>query len=92
MGDLPEAAAEEVLRAAERFVLNSNAPALRHMNLIDQGYTVVDITPEETLVTIRNIDTSDPEAEAVDGARFRVRKGAQRIEVLPTPTHKGSFA
>ncbi|MEX0768515.1 MAG: alkaline phosphatase D family protein [Microthrixaceae bacterium] len=92
LGDLPVAAAEEVLRAAERFVLNSNAPALRHMNLVDQGYTVVDITPEEMLVTIRNIDTTNPDAEAVDGARFRVRKGAQRIEVLPTPTRKGSFA
>lgn len=92
LGDLPEDVAEEVLRAAERIVLNSNTPALRHINLIDQGYTVVDITPEETLVTIRNIDTTNPDAEAVDGARFRVRKGSQRIEVLPTPTHKGSFA
>ena len=92
LGDLPEPVAEEVLRAAERFVLNSNAPAMRHLNLIDQGYTVVDITPEEMLVTIRNIDTTNPEAEAVDGARFRLRKGAQRIEVLATPTHKGSFA
>ncbi|MEI7886693.1 MAG: alkaline phosphatase D family protein [Actinomycetes bacterium] len=92
LGDLPEPLAEEVLRAAERIVLNSNAPALRHMNLIDQGYTVVDITPEEMLVTIRNINTMDPDAEAVDGARFRLRKGAKRIEVLPTPTHKGSFA
>jgi hypothetical protein len=64
---------------------------MRHVNLIDPGYTVVDITPEETLVTIRNIDTTNPDAEAVDGARLRVRKGAQRIEVLPTPTHKGSF-
>lgn len=92
LGDLPLPVAEEVLRTAERIVLGANRPYLRHMNLVDQGYTVVDVTPEETLVTIRNIDTRDPEAEPVDGARFRVRRGAQRIEVLPTPTPKGSFA
>lgn len=92
LGDLPLEVAEEVLRAAERFVLSQNRPYLRHMNLVDQGYTVVEITPEETLVTIRNIDTTDPSAAAVDGARFRVAKGAQRIEVLPTPGRLGSFA
>ncbi len=92
LGDLPPDAAEEVLRAAERFVLSQNRPYLRHMNLVDQGYTVVEVTPDETLVTIRNIDTFDPDAEAVDGARFRIAKGAQRIEILPTPGRKGSFA
>lgn len=92
LGDLPLDVADEVLRAAERFVLGQNRPYLRHMNLVDQGYTVVDVTPEETLVTIRNIDTTDPDAAAVDGARFRVRRGSQRIEVLATPTPKGSFA
>ena len=74
LGDLPLDVAEEVLRAAERFVLGQNRPYLRHMNLVDQGYAVVDVTPEETLVTIRNIDTSDPDAHAVDGARFRVAR------------------
>ena len=92
LGDLPLDVADGVLRAAERFVLGQNRPYLRHMNLVDQGYTVVDVTPEETLVTIRNIDTTDPDAAAVDGARFRVRRGSQRIEVLATPTPKGSFA
>jgi alkaline phosphatase D len=91
LGDLPLDVAEEVLRAAERFVLSQNRPYLRHMNLVDQGYTVVEVTPDETLVTIRNIDTTDPAAEAVDGARFRVAKGSQRIEVLPTPGRLGSF-
>ncbi len=92
LGDLPLDAAEEVLRAAERFVLGQNRPYLRHLNLVDQGYTVIDITSEETLVTIRNIDTFDGSAEAVDGARFRVRRGASRIEVLATPRRRGSFA
>lgn len=92
LGDLPTDVAGDVLRAAERFVLGQNTPYLRHMNLVDQGYTVVEVTPTETLVTIRNIDTFDPDAEAVDGARFRVARGAQRIEHLPTPGRKGSFA
>ena len=92
LGDLPTDMADEVLRAAERFVLSQNQPYLRHLNLVDQGYTIVDITPEEMLVTIRNIDTQDPDAEAVDGARFRVRKGARRVEVLSTPTSRGSLA
>ncbi len=92
LGDLPADVAEDVLRAAERFVLGQNSPYLRHVNLLDQGYTVVEVTPTETLVTIRNIDTFDPDAEAVDGARFRVVKGSQRIEHLPTPGRKGSFA
>jgi len=92
LGDLPLDVAEEVLRAAERFVLGQNRPYLRHMNLVDQGYTVVEVTPTETLVTMRNIDSSNPDAQAVDGARFRIAKGAQRIEILPTPGRKGSFA
>lgn len=92
LGDLPRDVAESVLRAAEQFVLSQNRPYLRHMNLVDQGYTVVEVTPEQTLVTIRNIDTRFPDAEPVDGARFRVRRGASRIEILPTPRRKGSFA
>jgi alkaline phosphatase D len=92
LGDLPLDVAEDVLRAAERFVLGQNRPYLRHMNLVDQGYTVVEVTPTETLVTIRNIDTFDPDASPVDGARFRVARGSQRIEHLPTPGRKGSFA
>jgi alkaline phosphatase D len=92
LGDLPRDVAEEVLRAAERFVLGQNRPYLRHMNLVDQGYTVVEVTPEATTVTIRNIDTRFPDARPVDGARFRVRRGASRIEILPTPRRRGSFA
>jgi hypothetical protein len=61
------------------------------MNLIDTGYTVVDVTPDAVEVTIRLIDTFDPDAEPFDGARFRVRRGAERIEVLPSATRRGSF-
>lgn len=91
LGDLPLPVAEAVLRGAEQWVLGQNRPYLRHMNLVDTGYTVVDVTPDAVEVTIRLIDTFDPDAEPFDGARFRVRRGAGRIEVLPTATRRGSF-
>jgi alkaline phosphatase D len=92
LGDLPTPLAEEVLRAAERWVLTQNAPYLRHMNLVDQGYTVVDVTPDAIEVTIRLINTFDPTAEPFDGARFRVARGGTRIEILPAQRRRGSFA
>jgi alkaline phosphatase D len=92
LGDLPREVAEEILRAAERWVLGQNPGTIRHMNLLDQGYTVVDVTPEEMVVTVRLVDTFDPDAEAVDGARFRLTPGAERLEILPASGAKGSFA
>ena len=92
LGDLPRDLALDVLRLAEQWVLGQNAGYLRHINLVDQGYTVVDVTPEEMLVTVRLVDTFDPAAGAVDGARFRLRPGSQRIELLPAAGAAGSFA
>ena len=92
LGELPRDVAEEVLRVAEQFVLSQNSPYLRHMNLVDQGYTVVDVTPEEMVVTVRLVDTFDPDAGATDGARFRLRPGSTRMEILPASGTKGSFA
>jgi alkaline phosphatase D len=92
LGDLPRSLAEEVLRVAERWVLSQNPGTIRHMNLVDQGYTVVEVTPEELLVTVRLVDTFDPDAVAVDGARFRLVRGGGRLEVLPAAGARGSFA
>lgn len=92
LGDLPLDLAEGVLRVAERWVLSQNSPSMRYMNLVDQGYTVVDATPEAVEVTVRLVDTFDGSAEAIDGARFRVRPGVAGIEVLPTPSGRGSVA
>jgi alkaline phosphatase D len=83
--------AEEVIRLAERWVLSQNAPGMRHINLVDQGYAVVDVDPERIEVTYRLIDTSNPDAEPVDGAQFRVRRGVPGLEVLPTAGARGSF-
>jgi len=40
----------EILRAAEQVVVQSNAPAMKYMNIVNQGYALVDVTPEETIV------------------------------------------
>ncbi len=90
LGDLPLPVAEELLRVAERFVLDQNRPSMRHLNMLDQGYTVIDATPEELTVTYRTIDTTDPDAEAVDAARFRVRPDGGPMEVLPVARPRGS--
>jgi alkaline phosphatase D len=91
LGDLPPDVAEGVVRLGEQFVLSQNAPYLRYMNLVEQGYTVVDVTPEEMVVTSRLIDTSRPDAVARDGAKFRLTPGATRLEVLPVPGGSGTF-
>ncbi len=75
-------APEDVLHVAENIMLAANAPYLKQVDLLRQGYAVVDITPEETLVEFRGIDTLDPAAEASTFARFRVVAGRPGIEVL----------
>lgn len=84
-------AAEAVLEVAENWVVANNAPSMRHFNMVEQGYVVVEVDPEQMLVTHRLIDTHDPAATAHDGARFRVVRGSSRIEVLPTPAAAGAF-
>jgi alkaline phosphatase D len=90
LGDLPRPVAEEVLRLAERWVIGQN-PGMRYMNLIDQGYALVDVTPEEVTITARLVDTRNPQAGATDGAKFRIRPGSSRLEVLPASGARGSF-
>jgi alkaline phosphatase D len=76
-------APEDILHVAETLMLQANDPYMRYVNLLDQGYVLVDVTPEETIVDFRVIDTYDPAAEARTAARFRVREGRPGIEVLP---------
>ena len=72
--DLPTDVADEVLHLAEQWVVSQN-PDMRYMNLIQQGYVVVDVDPERIEVTYRFVDTADPDATAVDGPRFQLRHG-----------------
>ena len=78
-------APEELLHLAEQIMLGANTPYLKVVDLLHQGYTLVDVTPEETLVEFRGIDTFDPNAEAITFARFRVVAGQPGIEVLMAP-------
>ena len=73
----------ELLQLAETIMLGANDPYLRHVDLFHQGYALVDVTPEETLVEFRVIDTMDPDAEARTHGRFRVVAGVPGIETLP---------
>ncbi|MFN8640178.1 MAG: alkaline phosphatase D family protein [Candidatus Binatia bacterium] len=75
-------APEELLHVAEQIMLQANTPYLKQVDLLNQGYALVDVTPEETVVQFRVLDTYDPDAEAVSFARFRVVAGRPGIEVL----------
>jgi alkaline phosphatase D len=73
-------------------VLAQNAGRMRHLNLIDQGYLLVDVTPEDVTVQVRLVNTYDPNARPFTGAAFRIRKGATRMERLPVERRRGSSA
>jgi len=84
--DPRELAPEDLLRTAEQIFLGANAPYMKHVDLLNQGYAVVDVTPEEAICEFRVIDTYDANAEARTYGRFRVRAGVPGIEVLPVPS------
>lgn len=75
-------APKDLLLTAEFIMLASNEPYLKHIDLLNQGYAVVDITPEETIVEFRVIDTLDPDAEPSTFGRFRVVNKVPGIETL----------
>jgi alkaline phosphatase D len=72
----------DVLHAVEQVVVQANAPAMKYMNIVNQGYALVDVTPEETVVDFRAIDTFDPNAQPFTVARFRVVSGSRTMERL----------
>jgi alkaline phosphatase D len=54
---------------------------LRYLNLIDQGYGLVTVTPEQVVVEFKLIDTYDEHAQAKVGARFVVPRRADDMSV-----------
>jgi alkaline phosphatase D len=76
-------ASEGLLRTVEGIMLEQNVPYMKNVNLLDQGYVRVELTPEECLVSFRFVDTFDPNAAARTGIRFRIVRGVRAIEVLP---------
>lgn len=81
--DPREIAPEEFLHAAENIMLANNVPYLKVVDLLHQGYVLVDVTPEETIVDFRGIDTFNADAEAITFARFRVVVNRPGIEIVP---------
>lgn len=92
-GSLSAASAEGVLggitpttRAltdvANAAIIGQN-PHIDYVNLLDHGYGVMTITPEETLIEIKLVDVSRPDAVPRTALRYRVRPGVHRLERLP---------
>ena len=75
-------APEDLLHIAEGIMLEANRPYLKQIDLLNQGYAVVDVTPEEAICEFRVLDTFDPDATASTFARFRVVAGRPGIEVI----------
>jgi alkaline phosphatase D len=76
-------APEAVLRSAAALMVSQNQPYMKDIDLLEQGYVRVELTPEECLVSYRYVNTFDPAAEARTGIRFRIVSGSRSIEVLP---------
>ena len=66
-------------------MMQANNPYLKHVDLLNQGYAVVDVTPDELVVEFRVLDTFDPDAEPRTSARFRVLTRARSMEVTLFP-------
>lgn len=80
-GGLPRQLAESLIHLGERFVTSQN-PWYSYVNFLDQGYALVDLTPDELVCEFRLLDTFDPAATARTGAAFRVRRGSPAVERL----------
>jgi hypothetical protein len=48
--------------------------------IVNQGYALVDITPEETIVDFRAIDTFDRDTQPFTVRRFRIVTGGRSME------------
>jgi alkaline phosphatase D len=81
--DPRELATEPILRVFGDVMLRANRPYMKEVNLVDQGYVLVDLTPEECIVSFRVVDTFDPDAAPRTATRFRVRNGSSALEILP---------
>lgn len=71
-----------LFRVIEEGFRRANTPYMKHVNLWDQGYATIDVTPEEAIVRFRVVDTFDPNAEAHTRAEFRIRSGSGELEVI----------
>ena len=75
-------------------MMGANTPYLKLVDLLNQGYTVVDVTPEETIVEFRVLDTFDANAVA---STFGVlgavsRRWAHKIPFIVKINHNEFFS
>lgn len=64
--------------ASSAFVAQN--PHLDYVNLLDHGYGVMTITPEETTIDIKLVDVKRPDAVARTGVSYRLLPGSHRLE------------
>ena len=76
----PPAEARTFYRNLERVGLGIN-PWLAHLNFIEQGYGVIEVTPERAVVEFKIIDTYDAEAEPRVGMRFVIERDSPVFSV-----------
>ncbi len=88
-GDLPVQVAEALIRAGEQWVVGQN-PEMRYLNLMDQGWVTVDVTPEECTFRIRRVDTSLEDSPVWTIAGFRVVAGRPGLERI-AGSDRGAF-
>jgi len=89
LGDLPTSVAEDLIHAGERWVVSQN-PEMRYLNLMDQGWVTVDVTPEECTFRIRRVDTSLEDSPVWTVAGFRVVAGRPGLERIAS-SDRGAF-
>lgn len=79
--DVAPEIAEAVIGIGEEFIVGQN-PDMRYLNLIDQGWVTVDVTPDELRFEIRRVDTANEDAPATTLAAYRVARGRPGLELL----------
>lgn len=73
---------EPLARQIESVFYAAN-PHLRYINVLPRGYALLDVSPDELLVTYRGVKTVyAPQSGVYDVRRFRVRHGQNSIEFL----------
>jgi alkaline phosphatase D len=82
--NLPLDEAEAVLRGLEGLFLAGN-PHIDYMDLVSQGYGVVELTPSAANVELRVIDTFDRQARATTRAAWEVPADPHRRRPRTTP-------
>ncbi len=87
--DLPTEVAEAIIGVGEDWIIGQN-PDMGYINLIDQGWVTVDVTPEETTFSIRRVDTAREDATATTIATFRVVRGRPGLERVRS-SERGAF-